>query len=202
MKKFVIKGLLVSSLVASGLMADGAFIGIEGGFTKSTLSDDAFDIKLKDAKPNIGLKMGYDFDSFRVYGAYNYNFKASDNFTYENSGVSVAFKTNWTSHQFLVGADFTPNVANDFKLAIGAYTGLAITKLELKANVDVPDSFPIEAKDSGRDNGYVFGGKLGGIYSVDENNQFEFGTKLGVTKFSDADMSEMGLYLGYTYKFN
>ncbi|QCD52202.1 outer membrane beta-barrel protein [Campylobacter sp. RM16192] len=189
MKKFVIKGLLVSSLVASGLMADGVFIGIEGGFAKHTVSGDVVDFKIKDTKPNLGLKMGYDFDSFRVYGAYNYNFKMSDKV--DLSDVEKDVSVNIKAHQFLLGSDFTPSLTNDFKLALGIYSGLSLVKIDTKSDL-FNDST----------SGFVFGGKLGGIYSVDENNQFEFGTKLGVTKFSDADMSEMGLYLGYTYKFN
>lgn len=54
------KGLSVSSLVTSGLTANGVFLGIEGGFAKSTLSIYETGFKLKDIKPNC------EFDKFGV----------------------------------------------------------------------------------------------------------------------------------------
>lgn len=55
--------------------------------------------------------------------------------------------------------------------------------------------------------GLVLGGKLGGIYSLDSNNDIEFGVKADKTWFrkiyqtDNVKQTKYGIYAGYTYKF-
>jgi len=73
MKNVVLKVALGLSLASATALAQGAFIGIEGDYSfnsKLTAKSDNDTTKVKKAQPGIGLKAGYDFDSFRVYGAY------------------------------------------------------------------------------------------------------------------------------------
>ncbi len=70
--------------------------------------------KPKKTQPGLGLKAGYDFDSFRVYGAYIYDFQAKKSLGDEDGTV-----VKWKTHKFIVGAGYTPNVAKDLKLIFG-----------------------------------------------------------------------------------
>lgn len=197
MKNFILKGLIISSLVASSALAGGGFVGVEGGFLKSSIKVD--EDKIKDKAPYLGLKGGYDFDSFMVYTAYNYNLKSSHGII--DPEPDEEGKINWTTHKFLVGADYTPSITDSFKLSLGAYAGLGVTHIKGKGkerNVSVSESFSRS--------GFLYGTKFGGIYSLDEHNKIEFGAKYDQFAAKDGDNDKLkfrnlGLYLGYIYKF-
>ncbi|MCD8213145.1 MAG: hypothetical protein LUC34_03705 [Campylobacter sp.] len=94
MKSIVLKTALVSSLVAGSALAEGLYFGAGAEYDiKSNLTikdkDNGEKLKLKDDRPNLELKLGYDFGDFRAYGAYGYGFKASKTIT--NEGASVKF---------------------------------------------------------------------------------------------------------------
>lgn len=145
---------------------------------------------------NFRLKAGYNFDSFRVYGAYIYDFQAKKSLGDEDGTV-----VKWKTHKFIVGADYTPSVAKDLKLVLGGYTGFS------KLKMDVFDTH--DGSEKANTNGWILGARIGAEYSINENNAVEFGVKADRTKYSsiakydNAKIKEtnVGLYLGYTYKF-
>ena len=82
--------------------------------------------KSKKLNLGIGLKAGYDFDSFRVYGAYIYDFQAKKSLGDEDGTV-----IKWSTYKFIVGADYTPELTKDIKLVFGRYTGFSKLKLDV-----------------------------------------------------------------------
>ena len=90
MKNVVLKVVLGLSLASATALAQEAFIGIEGDYSfnsKLTAKSNNDTTKVKKAQPGIGLKAGYDFDSFRVYGAYIYDFQAKKSLGDEDGTV-------------------------------------------------------------------------------------------------------------------
>ena len=200
MKNVVLKVALGLSLASAAALAQGAFVGVEGDYSfgsKLTVKgDDGSKIKFKKAQPGLGLKAGYDFDVARVYGAYIYDFQAKKSLGDEDGTV-----VKWNTHKFIVGADYTPSVAKDLKLVLGGYTGFSKLKL------DVFDTH--DGSEKGNATGWILGARVGAEYSINENNAVEFGLKADrtdygkINKFNLVDIKEtnVGLYMGYTYKF-
>ena len=199
MKNVVLKVALGLSLASATALAQGAFIGIEGDYSfnsKLTAKSDNDTTKVKKAQPGIGLKAGYDFDSFRVYGTYIYDFQAKKSLGDEDGTV-----IKWSTHKFIVGADYTPELTKDIKLVLGGYTGYS------KLKMDVFDTHA--GSEKANTNGWILGARIGAEYSINENNAVEFGVKADRTKYSsiakydNAKIKEtnVGLYMGYTYKF-
>ena len=174
-------------------------MGVEGDYSFSSklkANSDNGTTKVKKAQPGLGLKAGYDFDVARVYGAYIYDFQAKKSLGDEDGTI-----IKWKTHKFIVGADYTPNVAKDLKLVLGGYTGFS--KLKLRGG-DAEN--PMESAST---NGWILGARVGAEYSINENNAVEFGLKADrtdygkISKFDFVDTKEtnIGLYMGYTYKF-
>lgn len=200
MKNVVLKVALGLSLASAAALAQGAFVGVEGDYSfgsklkvkKGNGSKDS----IKKAQPGLGLKAGYDFDVARVYGAYIYDFQAKKSLGNEDGTI-----VKWNTHKFIVGADYTPSVAKDLKLVLGGYTGFS--KLKLRGG-DAEN--PMESAST---NGWILGARVGAEYSINENNAVEFGLKADrtdygkINKFKLVDIKEtnIGLYMGYTYKF-
>ena len=159
----------------------------------SKLTAKGDDDSIKKAQPGLGLKAGYDFDVARVYGTYIYDFEAKKSLGDKDGSI-----IKWNTHKFIVGADYTPSLAKDLKLVLGGYTGFS--KLKVKGG---DAKTPMESVST---NGWILGAKVGAEYSIDENNAVEFGLKTDRTKYraiDDAKIEEtnLGLYMGYTYKF-
>ena len=199
MKNVVLKVALGLSLASAAALAHGAFVGVEGDYSFSSklkANSDNGTTKVKKAQPGLGLKAGYDFDVARVYGAYIYDFQAKKSLGDEDGTI-----IKWKTHKFIVGADYTPNVAKDLKLVLGGYTGFS--KLKLRGG-DAEN--PMESAST---NGWILGARVGAEYSINENNAVEFGIKADrtdygkISKFDFVDTKEtnVGLYMGYTYKF-
>lgn len=199
MKNVVLKVALSLSLASAAALAQGAFVGVEGDYSFNsnlTAKSDNGKSKAKKAQPGLGIKAGYDFDVARVYGAYIYDFKVKKTANDEDKSVA-----EWKTHKFIVGADYTPSVAKDLKLVLGGYTGFS--KLKLRGG-DAEN--PMESAST---NGWILGAKVGAEYSINENNAVEFGIKADrtdygkISKFDmiDAKETNLGLYMGYTYKF-
>jgi len=200
MKNVVLKVALGLSLASAAALAQGAFVGVEGDYSfgsKLTVKgDDGSKIKFKKAQSGLGLKAGYDFDVARVYGAYIYDFQAKKSLSDEDGTI-----IKWKTHKFIVGADYTPSVAKDLKLVLGGYTGFSKLKL------DVFDIY--DGSEKGNATGWILGARVGAEYSINENNAVEFGLKADrtdygkISKFDmiDAKETNIGLYMGYTYKF-
>ena len=200
MKNAVLKVALGLSLASAAALAQGAFVGVEGDYSfgsklKVKRGDGSKD-SIKKAQPGLGLKAGYDFDVARVYGAYIYDFQAKKSLSDEDGTI-----IKWKTHKFIVGADYTPSVAKDLKLVLGGYTGFSKLKL------DVFDIY--DGSEKGNATGWILGARVGAEYSINENNAVEFGLKADrtdygkISKFDmiDAKETNIGLYMGYTYKF-
>ena len=199
MKNVVLKVALGLSLASAVALAQGAFVGFEGDYSFNsnlTAKSDNGKSKAKKAQPGLGIKAGYDFDVARVYGAYIYDFQAKKSLGDEDGTI-----IKWKTHKFIVGADYTPSVAKDLKLILGGYTGFSKLKL------DVFDIY--DGSEKGNATGWILGAKVGAEYSINENNAVEFGLKADrtdygkINKFNLVDIKEtnLGLYMGYTYKF-
>ena len=199
MKNVVLKVALGLSLASAAALAQGAFIGVEGDYSFNsnlTAKSDNGKSKAKKAQPGLGLKAGYDFDVARVYGAYIYDFQAKKSLGDEDGTV-----VKWNTHKFIVGADYTPSVAKDLKLVLGGYTGFS------KLKMDVFDTH--DGSEKGNATGWILGARVGAEYSINENNAVEFGLKADrtdygkINKFNLVDIKEtnLGLYMGYIYKF-
>ena len=199
MKNVVLKVALGLSLASAAALAQGAFVGVEGDYSFNsnlTAKSDNGKSKAKKAQPGLSIKAGYDFDVARVYGAYIYDFQAKKSLGDEDGTI-----IKWKTHKFIVGADYTPSVAKDLKLVLGGYTGFS--KLKLRGG-DAEN--PMESAST---NGWILGARVGAEYSINENNAVEFGLKADrtdygkINKFNLVDIKEtnVGLYMGYTYKF-
>ena len=199
MKNVVLKVALGLSLASAAALAQGAFVGFEGDYSFNsnlTAKSDNGKSKAKKAQPGLGIKAGYDFDVARVYGAYIYDFQAKKSLSDEDGTI-----IKWKTHKFIVGADYTPSVAKDLKLVLGGYTGFSKLKL------DVFDTH--DGSEKGNATGWILGARVGAEYSINENNAVEFGLKADrtdygkINKFNLVDIKEtnVGLYMGYTYKF-
>ena len=199
MKNVVLKVALGLSLASAAALAQGAFVGVEGDYSfgsNLTAKSDNGKSKAKKAQPGLGIKAGYDFDVARVYGAYIYDFQAKKSLGDEDGTI-----IKWKTHKFIVGADYTPSVAKDLKLILGGYTGFS------KLKMDVFDTH--DGSEKGNATGWILGAKVGAEYSINENNAVEFGLKADrtdygkINKFNLVDIKEtnIGLYMGYTYKF-
>ena len=195
MKNVVLKVALGLSLASAAALAQGAFVGVEGDYSfgsklKVKRGDGSKD-SIKKAQPGLGIKAGYDFDNFRAYGAYFYNFQTKKEL--EDDGEKYTIK--WNKHSFLAGADYTPSITSDVKLVAGAYTGVS----RIKFKVDNSDS-------AQHSTGFVLGTKFGAEYLLDQNNILEAGVKADYTFYRKIEEvkvreSNIGLYVGYTYKF-
>ncbi|MGH1600748.1 outer membrane beta-barrel protein [Campylobacter majalis] len=186
MKKVLVSAL-VAGVCASAAFAEGAFVGVNAGYDiRSQLKADGD--KVKDSRPTIELKAGYDFDIFRVYGSYEYGFEAKDSI----DGSKLKYKT----HKFLLNADYTPEITTDLKLVAGGYVGASYLKLKV---------FDEAGTNKVSDTAPIIGLRLGAQYSLDTNNAIEFGVKTDYAKHKrdgeSAKNTNTGLYLGYNYKF-
>ena len=194
MRKFVAKALLLSSLVAASAMAEGLFVGGEAGYNFKNEAA-GFD----DGQPQIGVKAGYDFGMFRAYGGYFYGFKGEDS----SSNAYAKKKVKWRTHDFVGGADFTPELFGRFKLVLGAYTGISVLDTEVK--IDYRDGSWARADDTL--SGFILGGKVGALYEFASNSEIEMGFKASKAWYKDGDYIEdndgkkYGVYAGYNYKF-
>lgn len=181
MKKILVASLVTATL-SSVAMAEGAFVGVGADYSLSTkLKLDNFSKDIKKAQPGLSLKGGYDFGSFRTYGQYDYRLK------FKKDVNNIKFK--YHSHRFVVGADFTPSLSDSFKLAVGAYTGLAKPTLST------------DGRSSSSATGWIVGAKVGGLYEINKNNEIDFGFKFDTTKFKDARETSPAIYVGYNFKF-
>ena len=200
MKNCVLKSVLVLSLAGSFALAQGGFVGLEGGYDfSSKLSSDGDSIK--DNRPNIGIKGGYDFGVARAYGGYFYHAKAKDSDRGSINGVTGSLDTEWTNHKFVIGGDYTPAITDNFKLIAGLYTGISVMNFKSRLNTNV-----VRASYDVTKSGWLLGTRLGAEYSFDEHNALEFGVKIDRSWYNIDDIdnvkaTDMGAYLGYTYKF-
>lgn len=208
--KFGTKVLVATALMSSVAVAENIFVGVEGALLQSQVKlDDIYPSVIDDPKDTsieLGLKTGYDFDAFRVWGGYSYRTKGSEDYNIKGPNGFVDGEFSWQTHNILVGADYTPSLTDSFKLAVGAYTGISIVKGEFSGKSEyIIDGVKHTGNDvSKTDTGALFGLKLGGIYEIVQNNEIEFGIKgdyqtTGLDAYDN--ILNYGIYVGYNYKF-
>ena len=201
MKNCVLKSVLALSLAGSFALAQGGFVGVEGGYDFSSKLKAKDGISAKDSRPNIGIKGGYDFDVARVYGGYFYHTEAKDNKSGALANISGNLDTKWTTHKFVIGGDYTPAITDNFKLIAGLYTGISVMNFKSRLNTNV-----VRASYDVTKSGWLLGTRLGAEYSFDGHNAIEFGVKADRSWYDadyakDLKATDIGAYLGYTYKF-
>ena len=212
--KFGAAAIAATAILSSSAAAQGGFVGVEGALLQSQLKlDYPFSNLLddpKDTSMELGLKGGYDFDTFRIWGGLSLRTAGSQiynsNLTNGSDTVKINGKFIWQTNNILLGVNYTPPLNYKYKLSLGAYTGLSIVKGEFNGqaeslNASGPYTLGYHSK-SGVGN--LFGAKLGGIYEVDRNNEIEFGIK-GDYQTTTIDeynnIRNYGLYIGYNLKF-
>ena len=194
------KLILASSLVANCAFG-GAFVGVVGGYNFMTkIEIDETNLSAKDKNGFLGIKGGYDFGVWRAYGQYNYNLKFSKDYL---DGDGDTWTVELKGHEFLVGADWTPSISENLKLAVGPYLGYSLIKIK---DIEKSTSDYVSATQGG----FILGGKVGVIADTSVG-EFEGGIKadrawIGEKEDDDIifykrDHTAVGLYLGYNFKF-
>lgn len=188
MRSSFLKLALSLAAVSSLSFAEGLFVGVDGGYDLQSKLKVAGE-SVKDARPNLGLKFGYDFDIARVYASYEYGFEAKDKI-----GDATI---KWKNHKFLLNADYTPEITDSIKFIVGGYAG--ISRIDISAVNGSSES------DDGRD--FIIGARLGAEFAVNADSAIEAGIKTDYIKY-DVDgtneklkQTNTGLYVGYNYKF-
>ena len=119
MKSSFLKASIIACAVCSFAMAEGAFIGYEGGYSFASnwkeKTTDGESGSVRKGQFNSGVKAGYDFDSFRAYGAYFYSFQTKKQI---NNDTDDKFNVKWKKHSLLAGVDYTPSITKDIKLIL------------------------------------------------------------------------------------
>ena len=211
--KFGAVAVAATAILSSSAAAQGGFIGAEGALLQSKLKlDYPFLNQLddpKDSSMEFGLKAGYDFDTFRIWGGLSLRTEGSQiynnpNLTNGIDTLNINGKFIWQTNNILLGVNYTPPLNYKYKLSLGAYTGLSIVKGEFNGEVQSTNVANQLGYDSKSGVGNLFGAKLGAIYEVDKNNEIEFGIK-GDYQTTTIDeynnIRNYGLYIGYNLKF-
>ncbi len=212
-KKFlsVIVGIALFSSSALAAEESGFFIGADAAYVQTKVKGDlkhnktgaVFNGDLSSSIPILGLRMGYRFnDLHRLYVAYNY----SDEFSDIIRTPKLRIESDFNTHKFLLGYDFTPEIFKRVRAVAGGYLGYAKTSINLKTSLlSLSQDF----------DGFVYGAKIGAIFELGTSNEIEVGFKaekieyntrnyyqeiIG-SNFYDPRQTNYGLYLGYTYKF-
>ena len=207
--KFALSALIASSLVSSAAANwhDGVFVGVEGKYNlksdfSTTLMEDFGgsiyypNIKLDDNPFSLGLKIGYDLDFMRIYGAYNHNFEAKEKIEFYSVTYSAYYKNGfypeelkYSTNDFLIGADWTPKFSLaglDFKAILGAFAG--ISKIDVKYHGHYNTNPTNYNEIDYSQDGFIYGLKLGAIYDFDKFGEVEFGIKFDSAKYDDKDL--------------
>ena len=213
--KFGAATIVATAILSSGATAKGLFVGVEGALLQSrvelsfypflNLLDDP-----KDTSMELGLKAGYDFDTFRILGGYSYRSQGSQKYNLINGSDFIDGEFGWQTNNIFLGVNYTPSLSDEFKLSLGAYTGLSIVKGEFTGQAQFTaqnrnGTYRREYSDNSVTKvGSILGGNLGAIYEVVENNEIEFGIKgdyqtTNITEYNN--IINYGLYVGYNYKF-
>ncbi|MDY3133018.1 MAG: hypothetical protein SPI60_02480 [Campylobacter lanienae] len=217
--KFGAATIAATAILSSGATAKELFVGVEGALLQSQVKLEPFFNQLDDPKDTsieLGLKAGYDFDTFRIWGGYSYRSQGSQKYNFRDGNGFIDGEFSWQANNILIGADYTPSLSNNFKLSLGAYTGLSIVKGEFTGQGRYTSGVLTYSRytsgtltytySDGSETGVgnLLGVKLGAIYEVVENNEIEFGIKgdYQATSIEEYDnIINYGLYVGYNYKF-
>lgn len=141
-KKFlsVIVGIALFSSSALAAEESGFFIGADAAYVQTKVKGDlkhnktgaVFNGDLSSSIPILGLRMGYRFnDLHRLYAAYNY----SDEFSDIIRTPKLRIESDFNTHKFLLGYDFTPEIFKRVRAVAGGYLGYAKTSIDLKTSL-------------------------------------------------------------------
>lgn len=174
-KKFlsVIVGIALFSSSALAAEESGFFIGADAAYVQTKVKGDlkhnktgaVFNGDLSSSIPILGLRMGYRFnDLHRLYAAYNY----SDEFSDIIRTPKLRIESDFNTHKFLLGYDFTPEIFKRVRAVAGGYLGYAKTSIDLKTSLlSLSQDF----------DGFVYGAKIGAIFELGTSNEIEVGFK-------------------------
>lgn len=228
MKKIFLS-IFVLGFVLSFANAKGVFVGVETGYQKNSFDHKeakekikqpiATGIKYKDyfSKPAFGIKAGYDFDVFRAYGKFDY--MSSQDIKFEApvdiGGLTFQSTFKFETMQFILGADWTPNIPidgkSDIKASVGGFIG--VNKQETKLMHGLCDartgkcvgfsSQTSHFKDilGKKETSFLLGFKLGGIYPINQHNEIELNLAYSTNFAKTLKTNKLGAFVGYNYKF-
>lgn len=214
MKKLFLGAVLAAGLMSS-VVAQGLFVGAEADYVS----------KFPEPKTNInaigssttsdgggsaggGIKVGYDFDLWQLYGAYIYYI--GGNLSYAGGGGSLTLDND--ASDLLIGANWTPQINDKFKAIAGIFVGHSTL------NTDISFAGGGQAlTQSVSQSGFIYGAKFGANLQFGLHNEIEFGLKYDNVKYSDKESialsptvsidlkdtkrSGVGIFVGYNYKF-
>ncbi|HED6820862.1 TPA: outer membrane beta-barrel protein [Campylobacter jejuni] len=214
MNKKLLSIIASATLFSNLALADensGFFIGADAAWMHAQVKSE---LKHKNTKrnfngdisgniPSFGLKLGYRLnENHRIYAGYNY----SDEFSDIIRTPKLKIESDFSTHKFLMGYDFTPKIFERVRAVAGGYLGYAKTNLDLKTSLlSLSQKF----------DGFVYGVKIGAIFELGASNEIEAGFKVEKIEYNTRDFyqkaigsnlydprqTNYGLYLGYTYKF-
>jgi hypothetical protein len=153
-------------------------VGIEAGYER------VWDSWYGYNTANYGIKFGYILqDNNRIYLNYNRN-------TDMEEEIGSA-KATATLQKVLLGLESVSYATANFGIIYGGAIGWAYLSGEAKSN-----SISVKVSESA----LAVGLKVGGIYSIGEHNEIEFGVKAGGSFFEETEWNA-GAYAGYSFKF-
>lgn len=239
--KFSVATMIIISL-SSSAAAEGLFVGGELGvnFAYVEAKDNAKINYFGTYSTNHssgavgagGVKFGYDFDLWRIYGAFVYNSGQDYEYSSYVSTNTPPISTNEhyeldmenNSIDLLIGANWTPQISNNFKMLIGPYVGYSRLNTDItydyhriESNSGIITRTKQENEQTVKQNGVLYGAKFGGIFTFARRHEIDFGVKYDCVKYGDkgdisfspdiavsmknAKRDGVGIYAGYNFKF-
>lgn len=211
MKKLVFS--LLGLMITFAFAKEGPFIGVEGGgiYSMKQNINSYLCYETKNGCQRVldytgkfaGIKFGYDFEEYRIYGQINHNFEreiqAWEKRIDTSTGYTYTYKTlepfiSASSNEILLAYDGYFNPYDPSKMFYGLYFGIENQK-EITQVKGYKDSLTQTY------NGFVVGMKVGGLISINEHNGIELGIKFNYSLYSDFYVTSLGAFAGYTYKF-
>ena len=190
------------------IIAGADIIGGGPDLTKNPISDAGFD---------GALKLGYRFNpDHRLYLSVGMGHRASKETKIDitASGVSLLsgnYDVQNSTTDILVGYDFTPSLTDGIRGLFGVYVGHSSLKTELEQKGDL-----FLGGESTKQNfsGFAYGVKAGTIFDINENNEIDLSLRYTQRTYSEKvldsddptskvkpETSDVGIYIGYAYKF-
>lgn len=202
MGSFILKYIILLSLgfvVANA--SSGYFIGVGSGINHSYIKEGNADV-ISDNNLGLSAKIGYIYDdNHRFSFAYKYNAKLTGDGSYDikiNGYDLGKAKSNYkfTSHNFLLGYDYTPQINSNLRALAGVFAGYSLGVLDVSNSLikEVANAVPNIL------DGFSYGAKLGVIYEVDSNWDIELGGKIMQTIYNNKEIDLSFSHNGATYK--
>lgn len=193
MKKLVLSLVALSvivSLASAKSSLNGYFVGAQTGVMHEFFGEAA------NTHAIFGIKGGYDFGKYRVYGEINHNFEAK---IQEIKTYGGKITTKMSSNEFIGGVDYYLQKIDNIRLFVGAFAGFE----NREVRTDYSGRGGSYSGPGSTDTSFMLGAKFGGIYPINRNGDLEFGARLDKPFISGSEFSDIKLaaFVGYTYKF-